>query len=215
MAAVTSRPVKRTPRRDAGRPRGAFIEDAVLARALEELAEHGVDNLSVERIARAAEVNKTSIYRRWPTRAELVTAALERAHGEVIVKLVDTGSLRGDLTLLAESVAALLEQPQGRALARAALADAGAPEVVALATQRLERQARQPLHALIERARARGEWRTHVTPGVLLAAVVGGLLHRVMVERRPASGAWLAELVDLVVGGTATPAAAPRCGSSR
>lgn len=198
-----SRPLKRKPRRDAGRPRGAFIAEAVLACTLEELASHGIENLSVDRIARAAEVNKTSVYRRWPTRAALVAAALERVHGEVSVQLADTGSLRGDLMLLVGAVAALLEQPSGRALARAAFAESGAPEIAALAVRQLESQARGPAHELFERARARGEWRSPVPPEVVMAAVVGGLLHRTMIEHRPASGAWLAALVDLVVGGVA------------
>ena len=55
--------VKKKPRRDAGRPRGEPIEAVVLARTLEELVEHGVDGASIDRIARAASVNKTSVYR--------------------------------------------------------------------------------------------------------------------------------------------------------
>ena len=69
---------KRIARRDAGRARGAPIVEAVLTRTLEELAQAGLEGLSVERIARRAEVNKTSVYRRWPSRGELVAAALEQ-----------------------------------------------------------------------------------------------------------------------------------------
>lgn len=55
-------------RRDAGRPRGRPVVDAVLDAVVAELAEHGPDGLSVERVARRAEVNRTTVYRRWSGR---------------------------------------------------------------------------------------------------------------------------------------------------
>ena len=64
-------PAKR--RRDAGRARGGEpIVDAILEHTLADLARAGIDGLSIDRIARAAAVNKTTIYRRWPTREGLV-----------------------------------------------------------------------------------------------------------------------------------------------
>src|SRR5690242_7791444 len=94
--APRKKPAATPRRRDAGRPRGQPITEAVLDRTLEELASFGVAKLSVSRIARAADVNKTSVYRRWPTREALVAAALERVHERLASQLQDTGSLRGD-----------------------------------------------------------------------------------------------------------------------
>lgn len=80
-------------RRDAGRARGEPIVDSILEHALVELSREGLDGLSIDRIARAAAVNKTTIYRRWPTREALVAAALGRILIDRSLKSPDTGSL--------------------------------------------------------------------------------------------------------------------------
>lgn len=192
--------VKKKPRRDAGRPRGEPIEAAVLARTLEELVEHGVDGASIDRIARAASVNKTSVYRRFGTREALIAAALERVAMHVGAKLSDRGSLRGDLDVIAREVAALLGQPLGQSLARAAMSELPGSALGAFAAREMSRP-RAAAIAMVERARARGEWRTEVSPEVVLAALVGALLHRVLLERAPLTDAFLHDLVTFVTDG--------------
>jgi AcrR family transcriptional regulator len=194
---------KKTPRRDAGRARGEPIEATVLARTLEELAEHGIDGASVDRIARAAELNKTSVYRRFGTREGLIAAALERVAGDVGAKLSDQGSLRKDLELIAEEVATLLRAPMGQSLARAAFSESSGKEVAALAAREMSKPRAAAL-AMVERARARGEWRTGVAPEVVLAALVGALLHRALLERAPLTPGFIRQVVDLVVTGVGT-----------
>lgn len=81
-----------------GRRRGTHLEDAVLEAAWAELATAGYDGLRVDAVAARARTSKTVLYRRWPTRAELVLAAL-RKHAEVDAKTPDSGSLRRDLIL--------------------------------------------------------------------------------------------------------------------
>jgi AcrR family transcriptional regulator len=198
-----ARAPKPQPRRDLGRPRGAPIADVVLARTLEELAEHGLAGLSVERIARAAEVNKTSVYRRWPTRGALVAAALERVHDDLVADLPETGSLRGDLLAMAEGIVRLLRKPLGRELARAAFAEDADPELAALAASRLGGRAAGPALAMVRRARERGELRDDVDPGLLLDLVAGSILHRAMLVRSPPTRAWLASMVDVIAAGAA------------
>jgi len=192
---------KRGPRRDAGRARGAPIEEAVLTRTLEELASAGLEGLSVERIARRAEVNKTSVYRRWPTRGALVAAALEGVAGNVAAQLPDTGSLRGDLLGLLEQVAGLVGHATGRAVVRAAFSESSESEVAALAARRLKQQATGPVRVLVARARARGEWRAGVKGEQLIFTLVGAIIHRAMLEHGEISKRWLASLVDLVLLG--------------
>lgn len=188
------------PRRDAGRPRGEPIAEAVLGRVLEEFAAVGMTGLRVERIARAAEVNKTSVYRRWPTREALVAAALERALGHLSTQQRDTGSLRGDLVALGESVAAFLAEPAGRALTRAIFAE-GVPTISDEARRRLEESAGGPAAAMVQRAHLRGEWRAELDPGVVLSLLVGALLHRAYLEGAPPTRAWLERVTDVLVDG--------------
>jgi len=190
-------------RRDAGRPRGEPILEAVLDRAIEELATVGVARLSVDRIARAAEVNKTSVYRRWPTREALVAAALERVLGHLTLQQRDTGTLRGDLLFLGTSVAAFLEQPAGRALARAVFAEEAAPSIAALARRQLEEGAAGSAAALVRRAQQRGEWRDDADPRVVLPMLVGAILHRTTLERHKPDRRWLDHVVDVLLRGVA------------
>lgn len=193
--------MKRKQRRDAGRARGAPIVDAVLVQALEELALAGHEGFSVERLAKRAQVNKTSVYRRWPTREALIAAALERIAQGVSDATPDTGSLRSDLLGLLEPVTRLLQQPMGRAVLRAGMSEAAAANVAALAARKLEQRALGRVSALVRRAKARGEWRQGVGGELLLGALVGAAIHRAMLEHQPLTRRWLTELVDLALEG--------------
>jgi AcrR family transcriptional regulator len=177
-------------RRDAGRPRGDAIVDAVLDAAMAELADAGPEGVSVDRVARRAEVNKTTVYRRWPSRDDLVDAALRRA-AAAIGDLPDRGSLAADLLAVAEAVAALLARPEGRALAAAAITGTRPPG------RALERA----LPPVIARARDRGEWPDGADPGPVTSLLVGAVWHRVLVEQAPVDTAWLSGVVALLVAG--------------
>ena len=192
---------KKPVRRDAGRPRGENIADAVLDSALAELATAGVAGFSIDRIARAADVNKTSVYRRWPTREALIAAALERVLVHLEVQQLDTGTLRGDLLLLGDTVAHFLTQPVGRALTSAVFAEDTAPSIAALARRRLQESAGGPAAAMVARAMARGEWRDDADPVVVLSMLVGAMLHRLGLERGELGRPWLEGVVDVVVRG--------------
>ena len=70
--------------------------------ALALLAEVGYDRLTMDAVAARARAAKTTIYRRWPGKAELVVDALTSLKGPP--EIPDTGSLRQDLRALAESI---------------------------------------------------------------------------------------------------------------
>ena len=186
-------------RRDIGRPRGKPIEDAIVAATLDELARHGLEGLSVPRVAEAAGVNKTTVYRRWPTREDLIRAALEAARQETAGAIVDTGTLRGDLLHLVALVAARVDSAEGRALARAAIADAAA---VQRPPSELVARDQSAEWALVQRAAARGEWDlARHPPEAVLSMLTGSVLHRVWLEGQPASQPWAEVVVDLIVRG--------------
>jgi AcrR family transcriptional regulator len=67
------------------------------------LAEVGYDRLTMDAVAARAGAAKTTIYRRWRDKAELVVDALNSLKG--VPEVPDTGSLRQDLCALAESIA--------------------------------------------------------------------------------------------------------------
>src|SRR5436190_210015 len=89
-------------------PRVARTKATVLDAAVATLAEHGVAGFTVEAIAARTGVAKTTIYRHWPTRADLLVAAI--ACFEDRVPTPDTGTVRGDLVLLLRTLAANLSR---------------------------------------------------------------------------------------------------------
>lgn len=91
----------------------------VLDAALVELSRSGYADFRMEEIASRAEVNKTTIYRRWPNRVALVTALVERMRTPLRRSpLPDTGQLESDLVEAFERRAAVGRKLEGRAWAR-------------------------------------------------------------------------------------------------
>src|SRR3954451_561491 len=80
----------------ATRRRGVDLETAILDATLDILAEHGMAGLTMEGVAAAAHTGKASVYRRWPSKEDLLVDAMTRACPP-IPESPDTGSLREDL----------------------------------------------------------------------------------------------------------------------
>lgn len=83
--------------RRTGRRRGAELENALLAAAYAELMEKGYDGFTIEAVAARARTSRAVVYRRWPSKPELVTAAIAHGWQREQVELPDTGSLRADM----------------------------------------------------------------------------------------------------------------------
>jgi AcrR family transcriptional regulator len=183
-----------TPKR-----RGAPVVDRVLELALEELARVGFHRLSVPDIAERAGLNKTSVYRRWPTKGALVAAAMARAMGHD-APLPDTGALRSDMLAFALGAAAWAESPVGRGVTRTLLADGDAPEVRALVRGLLRARAPGP-RAIFDRAKARGELAADADVRMALTVIAGAISHRIFVESARVTPAFVRRLVHLVADG--------------
>lgn len=85
------------PARAVGRPRG-HVDAAILQAALDLLTDLGYDGMSMEAVAAAAGVAKTTVYRRWPTKDDLVLDALSRVKGEATVP--PAGTVREQLLFM-------------------------------------------------------------------------------------------------------------------
>jgi AcrR family transcriptional regulator len=131
----------------------ASITEAVLA----ELAEVGYARLSMEAVARRAGVGKSALYRRWPGKEAMATAAI----GELGVPAApqpDTGSLRGDIRVIVESMVAWLSHPQISRILPDLLAEAARePAVAAAFRDNLSTPRRDAVQVVLDRAAARGE----------------------------------------------------------
>src|SRR5260370_18750172 len=88
-------------RRKPGRPRSAQAQKAIIDATLELLAEEGFQGLSIEAVAARAGVGKTTIYRRWSSKEELVMEAIRQV--QIDVPVMDTGNFRNDLAALLQT----------------------------------------------------------------------------------------------------------------
>jgi AcrR family transcriptional regulator len=93
------------PKRGRGRPRRAGADEEILTVALAMLREKGYRELTVDAVAERANVAKTTVYRRWPSKGSLVAAALSPTSRD---PSPNQGSLERDLTHILNDILALL-----------------------------------------------------------------------------------------------------------
>jgi AcrR family transcriptional regulator len=154
--AMASEPDIASDHRKRPRRRGQVLNAAILQATLDELAEGGYATLTMERIAERAGASKASVYRRWPTRIELVMDAVYHARPDPI-STPDTGSLRGDLVAALRQAAGLLTGPTGEAL-RGLLSDVLRDSARTAQVRRNSRRAgRRTMQEITRRAIERGE----------------------------------------------------------
>ncbi|SDD45422.1 TetR/AcrR family transcriptional regulator [Glycomyces harbinensis] len=105
LSAVTTGPDESAGAAPAkGRPRSEAVSQSILEAALDLIAEHGtITDVSVEAIAERSGVSKATIYRRWPSKEELIVTAVERLKAPIPTTMPRT-SLRDDLTHIANNM---------------------------------------------------------------------------------------------------------------
>jgi AcrR family transcriptional regulator len=167
---------------------------------LTELASAGLAGLSVPEVARKAGVNKTSVYRRWPTKEELVKAALESSL-EHTRDLPDSGSFEADLSELLARVVEFVSSPRGSALLQTLFLDSHDRSLSSLAKEAWAEAAGEAPQLIVKRAIERGELAPTADVEMLLFTAAGAVLHRVFVERGPADAAWTRRLISLLLEG--------------
>jgi AcrR family transcriptional regulator len=100
---MTSSEAATTARRT-GRPYDNSSDAEILASTLDLLAEHGYERLTLDEVAARTGKAKTTLYRRWATKEDLVLAAVRSAGRPPEAEtLPDTGSLRTDLIAVIDS----------------------------------------------------------------------------------------------------------------
>lgn len=183
------------------RRRGAALEDAILAAAYDELTEVGYTALTVEAVAARARTGKASIYRRWPTKQELVLEALcaalpTPAECGLELTLDEDVSTVQALRQVATVISRILSSPAGdamRAVKCEAMAD---PELATAVDERFQAPRRAALLALLERGVARGEVRPEAVSAQIADVLPAVLAHRVILMREPITEAEVLSIVD-------------------
>jgi AcrR family transcriptional regulator len=169
----------------------------VLDAAIAELAHSGYAGFRMEEVARRATVNKTTIYRRWPSRRALITALVDRMRTPLRASpLPDTGRLETDLVEAFERRFAVGREVEGRAWAR-------------LLDERHSAEVEQIVGKAVDERR--GEWRSMITRAVgrgelprrTDAQLVLDLVRAIVDSRGPSrlDSSWLSLAVRTVIAG--------------
>lgn len=202
----------RSPSRTGGRPRSAQADAAILEATRAALVELGWSKLTMGDVAGRAGVAKTTLYRRWAGKNELVVDAVAVLFDEL--ELPDRGSLMADIEGVVVQFAALLERPETKTALMAVIAESTRDEPLRerIRTSIVERQKRLVL-AGRQRAQARGELPTSpASPGgtddLIFDVIAGAVVHRALVSAEPVDAEWVRRFTALLLGGLTAAAQA-------
>ncbi|PMB44666.1 TetR family transcriptional regulator [Fischerella thermalis CCMEE 5201] len=169
---MSNEPVKKSP----GRPRSNQSHQAILQATLDLLAQMGYDRLSIDAIAAHAGVGKTTIYRRYRSKEELVADAIESIREEI--KIPDTGTVWGDLDFIIENAVQTSLTPIGRQILAMIISAASSnPKFAQVYWQKYLQPRRAGFHIIIERAKARQEIQTDIDSDLVFDLISGIMLY--------------------------------------
>jgi AcrR family transcriptional regulator len=169
-------------------------EAEILAVTLALLQEHGYDQLTVDAVANAAHASKATVYRRWPSKAELVLAAFTEGVRQVAVP-PNTGTLRGDLLSLGQTISQ--ESGQHAGTIRAVMVEVSRHPALndALQHQFLD-QRKDTIQHVLRQAVDRGEITEDVITDELWDLLPGYLIFRSVIPGRPPTRSTVEAFVD-------------------
>jgi AcrR family transcriptional regulator len=172
-------------------------EAELLAVTLRLLQEHGYDRLTVDAVASAARASKATVYRRWPSKAELVLAAFIEGVRQVAVP-PDTGTLRGDLLRLGEVVCQ--EAHQHASTIRAVLVEVSRnPALNDVMQHQFIDHRKALIRHVLQQAVDRGEIAEAAFTDELWDLLPGYLIFRSIIPNRPPTPQTVQVLVDDVI----------------
>lgn len=199
----------RTPasRATGGRPRSAAADAAILAATREALVDLGWSKLTLGDVATRAGVAKTTLYRRWAGKNELVVDAVAELFDEL--RLPDRGSLAADIEGVVLQFAAILARPEARSGLMAVIAESTRDEALRerIRASIVDRQKRLVLEGRA-RAQTRGELPPEPDPAaasrtvdLIFDVVAGAVVHRTLISSGAVDEPWVRDFTALLVRG--------------
>ena len=185
--------------------RAERVRGSVLGAATTILERDGYAGLTMEGVAAASGVAKTTVYRRWPTKAALcVDLYLEVAAREL--RDPDTGDVARDLKAIAQTVVSL----QKRTVAGPAFVGLIAEAQIAPATRRavlagFAEKRRELTRQVLRRAMQRRQIRSDTDIDLVIDVIGGATTFRLLQGHAPLTKRFTGDLVDLVLSGCRRP----------
>jgi len=186
------------------RGRAADVVARVMDATTHELSRVGYAAMRIEDVAARSGVNKTTIYRRWATKPELVSEVINQqvaqAFGQgAAFTLAETGTLRGDLR--ASLLMGVGLSPAHLTILRIVQTERTVPEIDAI-TQRLRDAVRRSRVTLVQRAIARGEL-PKSTDAELVVDLVSAPVQRALLFNERLDASYIDRVLDVVLAGAA------------
>ncbi|MHC0065782.1 TetR/AcrR family transcriptional regulator [Nostoc sp. UIC 10890] len=159
-----------------GRPRSIHADQAILQATLDLLAEVGYESMSIEAIASRAGVGKTTIYRRYTSKEELVADAIESLRDDLVIP--DTDSFWGDMDILINNAAKKIDSPLGRQTLALIISTASSnPQFAEVYWTKYTKLRREAFSKILERAKSRGEIHKDADVELIIDLVSGSLYY--------------------------------------
>lgn len=191
-----------TPRIRAIDPRVERSRQVILRAALEELGEAGYGAFAIESVAARAGVGKSTIYRHWQDRLDLIADAFQTLHEERGPEL-ETGSPRERLEGILRHVAEVVADSPFSACIPALIDAAERDHALRRFHHRFQREARRPLIEVIAQGVAGGDFPAHVDPELAGFALLGAIFFRRLMTGAPFEPERAHDLIETVLGGSA------------
>lgn len=186
-----------------GRPRDPELDGSILQATIELLCEQGFAGTSVEAVAERAGVGKATIYRRWPTREDLLLAA----GGEMGPCPADPhcGNLRDDLVVLVGGLVSMVTETPVGALLPATIEEAARNPEMRSRLDSFIAERRATVRRALARAADRGELRAGLDHELVADLMAGPVFTRILVTGAPLEAGVAERIVDAVLEGVASP----------
>ncbi|WP_405990752.1 TetR/AcrR family transcriptional regulator [Streptomyces sp. NBC_00986] len=193
--------------RAAGRPRSATADTAILAATREALVELGWSKLTLGDVATRAGVAKTTLYRRWAGKNELVVDAVAELFDEL--RLPDRGTLAADIEGVVLQFAAILARPEAKSGLMAVVAESIRDDAL---RDRIRESIVDRQKCLVLEGRARAQARGELPPesdpeeaartaDLIFDVVAGAVVHRTLVSAEPADERWVHSFTQVLLLG--------------
>lgn len=182
-----------------GRPRDPHADKVIVDAAARVLAELGPSGFTVDAVAARAGVGKATIYRRWPSKLDLLLSVSRQAAFELPDP--DTGSLRDDLVIHLARLASKLRHTMAGRVLPAIVAEAAGNREMRNLVARLFEERRALALGMLQRGMARGELPADTDLDLLLDLLAGPIFMRVLFTQMPVDEVTVERIVDTVVSG--------------
>jgi len=182
-----------------GRKRDDSRDTAILQATLAVLAETGYERMTTDMVAARAGASKATMYRRWPSKPELVADAVASLSDQLMADVPDTGTLKGDL-------AALVNVLQSRSTARKFQIMAGLlsvlpghPDLARVVQRRIVQPPATVLRLLLERAEKRREIAANRDLDTLALVVPAMITYRLIILGEKIDHQFLTAIINEVL----------------